>query len=165
MPFKREVPANIYSTIRVMPHTTSLRDRALAIAAALHHSGYQAWLVGGCVRDLVLGREPKDYDIATDAVPSQVIGMFPRAELVGAQFGVVLVDGVEVATFRSDHAYQDGRHPESVVFEKDAKQDVLRRDFTINGLLLDPKTLPTPGRPIENRPQVENLPYMPIVDY
>ncbi len=121
-----------------MPHTTSLRDRALAIAAALHHSGYQAWLVGGCVRDLVLGREPKDYDIATDAVPSQVIGMFPRAELVGAQFGVVLVDGVEVATFRSDHAYQDGRHPESVVFEKDPKQDVLRRDFTINGLLLDP---------------------------
>jgi tRNA nucleotidyltransferase/poly(A) polymerase len=119
-----------------MPRITSPGGRALEIAAALHNSGYQAWLVGGCVRDLVLGREPKDYDIATDAVPSQVIELFPGASLVGAQFGVVLVDGVEVATFRSDHAYEDGRHPESVVFEKDPKQDVLRRDFTINGLLL-----------------------------
>jgi tRNA nucleotidyltransferase/poly(A) polymerase len=119
-----------------MPRITSLGERALEIAAALHSNGYQAWLVGGCVRDLVLGREPKDYDIATDAVPGQVIELFPGAVLVGAQFGVVLVDGVEVATFRSDHAYNDGRHPERVVFEKDVKQDVLRRDFTINGLLL-----------------------------
>ena len=121
-----------------MPHSTPLAEQALKIAAVLHHNGYQAWLVGGCVRDLVLGREPKDYDIATDAVPAKVIELFPGAQFVGAQFGVVLVDGVEVATFRSDHAYVDGRHPESVVFEKDARQDVLRRDFTINGLLLRP---------------------------
>ena len=67
--------------------------------------------MGGCVRDLVLGREPKDYDISTDARPDELLRLFPRAQLVGAQFGVVLVDGVEVATFRSDHSYADGRHP------------------------------------------------------
>jgi poly(A) polymerase len=114
------------------------RIGAIEIARKLRAGGFQAWLVGGCVRDLVLGREPKDYDIATDARPDQLLGLFPRAQLVGAQFGVVLVDGVEVATFRSDHAYQDGRHPERVTFETDPKQDVLRRDFTINGLLLEP---------------------------
>jgi poly(A) polymerase len=90
---------------------------------------------------LVLGREPKDYDIATDARPDQLLAIFPKAQLVGAQFGVVLVDGVEVATFRSDHSYQDGRHPTEVKFESDPKQDVLRRDFTINALLLDPYSL------------------------
>jgi tRNA nucleotidyltransferase/poly(A) polymerase len=158
-------PATFILRSRDMPRITSLGERALEIAAALHSNGYQAWLVGGCVRDLVLGREPKDYDIATDAVPSQVIELFPGAVLVGAQFGVVLVDGVEVATFRSDHAYHDGRHPERVVFEKDVKQDVLRRDFTINGLLLDLTVLPNPGRPIGNRPQVANLPHMSVVDH
>src|SRR5579872_1161929 len=135
-PFSGDVSCVFYSTIRVMPLSTALRDRAMKIAAGLHHSGYQSWFVGGCVRDLALGHEPKDYDIATDATPAQVVELFPGAELVGAQFGVVLVEGVEVATFRSDRAYVDGRHPESVVFEKDARQDVLRRDFTINGLLL-----------------------------
>ena len=114
------------------------QTRAIAIASELRSRGHQAWLVGGCVRDLVLGREPKDYDIATDAPPEEVLALFPRAQLVGAQFGVVLVDGVEVATFRSDHSYEDGRHPTAVVFEKDPRQDVLRRDFTINALLLDP---------------------------
>jgi len=104
-----------------------------------------AWLVGGCVRDLVLGCEPKDYDIATDATPGALLQIFPRAQLVGAQFGVILVDGVEVATFRSDHSYQDGRHPGQVVFEKDPRQDVLRRDFTINALLLDPAHLDDPA--------------------
>ena len=113
------------------------RERALEIAGTLRANGYQAWLVGGCVRDLVLGLQPKDYDITTDAIPARLIELFPRAELVGAQFGVVLIDGVEVATFRSDHSYRDGRHPDSVVFEKDPKEDVLRRDFTINALLLD----------------------------
>ena len=113
-------------------------SRAVAIAGELRARGFQAWLVGGCVRDLVLGREPVDYDIATDAQPSQLVEIFPKAQLVGAQFGVVLVDGVEVATFRSDHTYVDGRHPVEVSFESDAKQDVLRRDFTINALLLDP---------------------------
>ncbi|HEX6896670.1 MAG TPA: CCA tRNA nucleotidyltransferase [Bryobacteraceae bacterium] len=119
---------------------------AIRVAAELHKLGYLAWLVGGCVRDLVLGCEPKDYDIATDATPDQVVQIFPRAQLVGAQFGVVLVDGVEVATFRSDHSYQDGRHPGRVVFEKDPRQDVLRRDFTINALLLDPARLDDPAR-------------------
>ncbi len=111
---------------------------AVQIAGELRARGFQAWLVGGCVRDLILGREPADYDIATDAKPEQLIEMFPKAQLVGAQFGVALVDGVEVATFRSDHSYVDGRHPLEVRFESDAKQDVLRRDFTINALLLDP---------------------------
>jgi poly(A) polymerase len=111
---------------------------AVQIAGELRARGFQAWLVGGCVRDLVLKREPADYDIATDAKPGQLIEMFPKARLVGAQFGVVLVDGVEVATFRSDHSYVDGRHPVEVRFESNAKQDVLRRDFTINALLLDP---------------------------
>jgi poly(A) polymerase len=114
---------------------------AVKIAAELRARGYQAFLVGGCVRDLVAGREPSDYDIATDAQPKQLLDIFPGAVLVGAQFGVVLVDGVEVATFRSDHSYHDGRHPVQVTFESDPKQDVLRRDFTINALLLDPARL------------------------
>lgn len=109
-----------------------------AIAGRLRSHGYQAYLVGGCVRDLVLGRDPKDYDISTDATPPEVIDLFPAAQLVGAHFGVVLVNGVEVATFRSDQGYLDGRHPESVRFEKDPRRDVLRRDFTINALMLDP---------------------------
>ena len=124
------------------------RSQAIAIAAELRSKGFEAWLVGGCVRDLVLGREPKDYDISTDATPTRLLEIFPRAQLVGAQFGVVLVDGVEVATFRSDHSYQDGRHPTEVTFERDAKQDVLRRDFTINALLLDPACLRLPSVPV-----------------
>src|SRR5277367_4788063 len=102
---------------------------AIQIANRLTSHGQQAWLVGGCVRDMLLGREPQDYDISTDATPDQLLKLFPRADLVGAQFGVVLVDGVEVATFRSDLAYRDGRHPEGVRFEIDPREDVLRRDF------------------------------------
>jgi tRNA nucleotidyltransferase/poly(A) polymerase len=117
------------------------RSKAIEIARALGSAGFQAWLVGGCVRDLILGREPDDYDISTDARPDELLKLFPGAQLVGAQFGVMLVSGVEVATFRSDHAYHDGRHPEHVTFETDVKQDVLRRDFTINALLLDPDWL------------------------
>lgn len=100
--------------------------------------------MGGCVRDIVLGREPADYDISTDARPNQLLELFPRAQLVGVQFGVVLVDNVEIATFRSDHSYRDGRHPSEVTFETDPRQDVLRRDFTINALLLDPDALRRP---------------------
>jgi tRNA nucleotidyltransferase/poly(A) polymerase len=117
-----------------------LPDAALHIANELSARGHQAWLVGGCVRDLSLGREPKDYDLSTDATPDQLLRIFPGADLVGAQFGVVLVNGVEVATFRSDLAYRDGRHPEGVRFETDPRQDVLRRDFTINALLLAPES-------------------------
>ena len=117
---------------------------AQAIAAQLRQHGFQAWLVGGCVRDLVLHRNPEDYDLATDARPDQLLELFPKAQLVGAQFGVILSDGVEVATFRSDHSYDDGRHPVAVTFEHDVKLDVLRRDFTINALLLDPLNLESP---------------------
>ena len=133
------------------------QSRAVEIAAELRSRGFQAWLVGGCVRDLVLGREPKDYDIATDAQPEQLLRLFPKAQLVGAQFGVVLVDGIEIATFRSDHSYSDGRHPEGVTFETDPRQDVLRRDFTINALLLDPSVLCSPCSP-------SSL-YSSVVDY
>ena len=117
-------------------------ELARHIVRELKSSGHQAYFVGGCVRDLLLGGEPKDYDVATDARPDQITALFPKAELVGAHFGVVLVHNsgahVEVATFRSDHAYEDGRHPVDVEFETDPHQDVLRRDFTINALLLDP---------------------------
>lgn len=112
------------------------------IAGVLKQAGFQAFLVGGCVRDVLLGREPKDFDVATDAAPEQVLRLFPKANRVGAHFGVVLVreggEQVEVATFRSDHAYADGRHPGHVEFETDPKADVRRRDFTINALLMDP---------------------------
>jgi len=132
-------------------------DASLRIAETLRSSGYEAYLAGGCVRDLLLGREPVDYDVATSATPDIVLEMFPRTFAVGAHFGVVLVasetgmgcdDGAvaescitEVATYRSDGAYSDGRHPDEVRYTKTAQEDVQRRDFTINGLLLDPLRL------------------------
>jgi tRNA nucleotidyltransferase/poly(A) polymerase len=118
-------------------------DSAIVIIEELRRHGHEAYLVGGCVRDMVMGIEPADYDIATSARPDEIIRIFPRTQSIGAQFGVVLVihhgKPFEVATFRSDEAYVDGRRPTGVVFT-DAKQDVLRRDFTINGLLYDPAT-------------------------
>src|SRR6202049_4729556 len=114
------------------------------ICATLRKNGHQAYLVGGCVRDLLLGREPSDYDISTDARPERVQELFPHCLAVGAKFGVILVveDGaeVEVATFRSDIGYSDGRHPDHVVYADSPQEDVRRRDFTINGLLMDPAT-------------------------
>jgi poly(A) polymerase len=112
----------------------------------LREAGHQAYLAGGCVRDLLLGREPGDYDVATSATPDIVLAMFPRTFAVGAHFGVVLVAPesedagfvTEVATFRSDGAYSDGRHPDAVRYTTSPEEDVKRRDFTINGLLLDP---------------------------
>ena len=129
-----------------------LKDFATSIVQSLRQRGFQAYLVGGCVRDLLLGREPKDYDVATDATPRQVMEIFPETYAVGAQFGVVLVpapegaetsgtskaSATEVATFRSDIGYSDGRHPDEVRFSKTPQEDVARRDFTINGMLLDP---------------------------
>jgi poly(A) polymerase len=144
---------------------------ALQIVAALRAAGHESYLAGGCVRDLLLGREPSDYDVATSATPDIVLNLFPRTFAVGAHFGVVLVaticdesDAVEaelsppqvaegrppgrpvpppqvvteVATFRSDGAYSDGRHPDAVRYTTSAEEDVRRRDFTINGLLIDP---------------------------
>ena len=118
------------------------REAATEIVRRLRAEGFQAYLVGGCVRDLVMGREPKDYDVSTDATPDQVVKLFPESLTVGAQFGVVIVPraegNVEVATFRSDGRYADGRHPSEVRYPKTPREDVRRRDFTINGLLLDP---------------------------
>jgi poly(A) polymerase len=139
------------------------KDFSISIIRTLRHHGHQAYLVGGCVRDLLLRREPADYDVATDATPQEVMRIFPQTYAVGARFGVVLVpmsgdssvtsvppvvdfsplkkkteQTVEIATFRSDMGYSDGRHPDEVRFGKDPQLDVQRRDFTINGLLLDP---------------------------
>jgi tRNA nucleotidyltransferase/poly(A) polymerase len=117
---------------------------ARSIVKTLRARGFQGWYVGGCVRDALLGQTPKDYDVSTDARPDQVLALWPRAQKVGAKFGVVLVtesgQSVEVVTFRSDQAYHDGRHPESVRFETDPAEDVRRRDFTINALMRDPFT-------------------------
>jgi poly(A) polymerase len=117
------------------------------IVVDLRAAGHQAYFAGGCVRDLLLGIEPKDFDVATSATPEVVMRMFAKTYSVGAHFGVVLVctpngEGgeiaTEVATFRHDGAYSDGRRPDAVRFSSDPREDVLRRDFTINGMLLDP---------------------------
>ncbi len=144
-----------------------MKQAAIEIISTLRQHGYEAYLAGGCVRDLLLGREPADYDVATSARPDDVMRIFPRTYAVGAQFGVVLVPVrgtseavagahdddqpfsveqlpkphakvIEVATFRSDGLYTDGRHPDEVRFSRDPREDVQRRDFTINALLLDP---------------------------
>jgi poly(A) polymerase len=142
-----------------------LKTFATSIIESLRQRGFQAYLAGGCVRDLLLHREPADYDVATSATPPQVMEIFPDAYAVGAQFGVVLVPDspvypvpsvvepspvspqavegnrtIEVATFRSDLGYSDGRHPDAVRFSHDPREDVARRDFTINGMMLDPLT-------------------------
>ncbi len=119
----------------------SLRDGALEVVRRLRGAGFAAYWVGGCVRDLEMGREPHDYDIATEARPSDVAALFEQTILVGAQFGVVVVTinshRYDVSTFRAEGPYLDGRHPSRVEFV-DARTDVTRRDFTINGLLHDP---------------------------
>jgi tRNA nucleotidyltransferase/poly(A) polymerase len=125
-----------------MSHNQSVTPRELAnsICDTLQRNGHQALLAGGCVRDTLLKREPSDYDVATDATPQRVMALFPEGVGVGAQFGVILIprDGlkVEVATFRSDVGYSDGRHPDRVEFSRTPEEDVQRRDFTINGLLM-----------------------------
>ena len=130
-----------------------MKQHALHVVRELRRHGFQSYLAGGCVRDMLLGSEPTDYDVTTDATPSEVMRIFPETYAVGAQFGVVLVpvpkDGrefepaasphpIEVATFRSDGIYSDGRHPDQVQYSKSPEEDVQRRDFTINGLLMDP---------------------------
>ncbi len=133
-----------------------LKEFAISIIQTLRQRGFQAYLAGGCVRDLLLKREPADYDVATSAMPAQVMEIFPDTYAVGAQFGVVLVplpehqrisedegalpktQAIEVATFRSDLGYSDGRRPDEVRFSQDPREDVARRDFTINGMMLDP---------------------------
>jgi len=135
-------------------HDSPKYRAALRIAERMHQLGHAAYFAGGCVRDLLLGREPQDFDVATSATPDLVQQTFPKTEAVGAHFGVILVldkfdakfDSnlkgeritTEVATFRTEGAYADGRRPDEVCFSTDPREDVLRRDFTINGLLLDP---------------------------
>jgi putative nucleotidyltransferase with HDIG domain len=118
------------------------KDAAARIVTRLRAAGYQAYFVGGCVRDLLLGREPKDFDVATSAPPDKVLTLFEKTFAVGAHFGVVLVSSgeivTEVATFRNDGAYSDGRRPDEVRFSTSPEEDVKRRDFTINGMMLDP---------------------------
>ncbi|MFM8477906.1 MAG: CCA tRNA nucleotidyltransferase [Planctomycetaceae bacterium] len=126
--------------------TDPRREFALGVVQQLRDAGFQSLWAGGCVRDQLLGKEPKDYDVATDALPADVIRLFgeQRTVPVGAAFGVVMIPGptrrhgqVEVATFRSDGEYLDGRRPESVQFCS-AEEDAKRRDFTINGMFFDP---------------------------
>jgi poly(A) polymerase len=145
------------------------KQHATEIVRTLRERGHQAYFAGGCVRDLLLSREPADYDVSTNATPRQVMQIFPQTFAVGEQFGVVLVPKysgatgvpstssgqalaghaaivaaiVEVATFRSDVGYSDGRHPDEVRFSKDPREDVQRRDFTINGMMLDPLVFDT----------------------
>ena len=111
------------------------------IIRKLRNKGYQAYFAGGCVRDMLIGRKAKDYDVATNAMPSQVVELFPKTLEIGAQFGVIMVvknkATVEVATFRSEEKYEDGRHPGEIKFTN-VREDALRRDFTINGLYYDP---------------------------
>jgi tRNA nucleotidyltransferase/poly(A) polymerase len=117
------------------------KQTAIKVIKRLQRNGFQALLAGGCVRDMLLGRRAKDYDVATEARPEDVIRLFKRTLKVGAQFGVVIVltedRQVEVATFRTETGYADGRHPGSVEFSN-AAEDAARRDFTINGMFYDP---------------------------
>src|ERR1041384_8136318 len=118
-----------------------MRDTATEIVRRLQSAGFEAFWVGGCVRDFLLGREPQDFDIATNATPEQSEKLFTKTIPVGRQFGVLLVveDGHEfqIATFRAEADYTDGRRPETVRFSH-AREDAIRRDFTINGLFFDP---------------------------
>ena len=129
-------------------------EAAELVRATLIEKGYKAFLVGGCVRDLLIQREPNDWDVTTDATPDEVEGCFTHTVPVGKAFGVVIVlvsnstavdFQIEVATFRTDGQYSDGRRPDSVTYSKEAREDVIRRDFTINGMLCtgvaDPTTV------------------------
>jgi len=124
-----------------MTDSAANRLAALWVAERLREAGHEALFAGGCVRDMLLGAEPADYDVATSATPQQVAKLFPRVLLVGAKFGVAVVmrgeEAVEVATFRSDLSYSDGRRPDGVRFST-PRQDAERRDFTINGMFYDP---------------------------
>ena len=130
-----------------MSEAQARRDFALEVVLRLRRAGFQALWAGGCVRDLLLGLVPVDYDVATDATPEQVMLSLPfRAITVGISFGVVRIRHprmqgieVEVATFRSDSAYVDGRRPAAVVFSS-PELDAARRDFTINGMFMDPES-------------------------
>ncbi|HXV81866.1 MAG TPA: CCA tRNA nucleotidyltransferase [Candidatus Binatia bacterium] len=117
------------------------KDKAIAIVKRLRDQGYESYLAGGCVRDMLLGKAPQDYDITTNAKPEEIVKIFPKTVPVGAQFGVILVvvegHAFEVASFRHDGPYLDGRRPTHVRYGS-LQEDIFRRDFTINGMVYDP---------------------------
>jgi poly(A) polymerase len=117
------------------------KQAAIQIIRRLHKAGFEALLAGGCVRDMLLGKKPKDHDVVTNATPAEICRVFRQTIRVGAKFGVIVVlmdsQQVEVATFRAETGYTDGRRPDKVSFTS-AKEDALRRDFTINGMFYDP---------------------------
>jgi poly(A) polymerase len=128
--------------VKVEPVKSELFDVAKYLVAQLRNSGHRAFFVGGCTRDMLMNISPKEYDITTSATPDEVSRIFSHTIPVGVSFGVILVlvghYRFEVATFRKDESYSDGRHPDSVTYSSDEEEDVLRRDFTINGMLYDP---------------------------
>lgn len=129
---------------KLKPFPSELLDFARELVLELRNAGHKAFCVGGCARDTLLGIEPKEYDITTSATPEEVSEIFPHTVPIGVSFGVILVITgkyqFEVATFRKDQYYSDGRHPDSVIYSSKEQEDVLRRDFTINGMLYDPVT-------------------------
>src|ERR1035438_9992184 len=135
---KREAQLNLS-----VPPAGSAAKTALGIVGRLQGAGFAAFWVGGCVRDFLLGREPQDFDIVTDAKPEQVEKLFRKTIPVGRKFGVIIVveggQQFQVATFRAEADYQDGRRPEKIIFAN-AEADASRRDFTVNGLFYDPLT-------------------------
>jgi len=142
--FSRSIPASILFPKPGPPTIGDMTERQFAtdVVQTLRAAGYEAIFAGGCVRDMLLGLEPDDFDVATSARPEEVRRLFRHTIAVGASFGVIEVLGpkplkVQVATFRSEGPYSDGRHPDSVAFTT-AREDALRRDFTINGMFFDP---------------------------
>ncbi len=127
---------------KLKPFPSELLDFAREVVVELRKAGHKAFCVGGCARDTLLGIEPKEYDITTSATPEEVSEIFPHTVPIGVSFGVILVITgkyqFEVATFRKDQSYTDGRHPDKVIYSSEEQEDVLRRDFTINGMLYDP---------------------------
>ncbi len=127
---------------KLKPFPSELLDFAREVVVELRKAGHKAFCVGGCARDTLLGIEPKEYDITTSATPEEVSEIFPHTVPIGVSFGVILVITgkyqFEVATFRKDQSYTDGRHPDKVIYSSEEQEDVRRRDFAINGMLYDP---------------------------
>src|ERR1700743_2007690 len=123
---------NIGPSMRI--DLSQIDQKAIIILAKLLSEGKKSYLVGGCVRDLLLKEKPKDFDICTDASHEDLLKIFPTAEKIGVSFGVILQDGIEIASFRNDGAYSDHRRPDSVQLVTDPYEDSCRRDFTINAM-------------------------------